>query len=197
MKIDKNKFIEIGSLSVLGALSISEKKEFDEMLEHADEEMLQQYKNLVLISHYLPLSVEMHIPPASVKESLLEKIHLIEKERSEEQKYFSRFTFLTSQEGKWVKHPVEGVTVKLLSADKQRNYGVILYNVEAGVHFPPHHHSGPEECYVIEGDLQVGKRILAAGDFHHADADSDHGTLYTKSGCRLLIVAALSDYYPA
>lgn len=197
MKTDKDKFIELSSLSVLGALSENEKQELDEMLKLADEEMIQQYRNLFLTSLHLPLAVEMHEPPASLKKSILGKINLLKKGGNREQKDASPFTFLTSEEGTWVKHPVEGVTIKLLSADKLRNYGVMLYKVDAGVHFPPHHHSGPEECYVIEGDLQVGEKILTAGDFHHADEGSDHGVLYTEKGCKLLIVAALSDYYPA
>ncbi len=197
MKIDKDKFTELISQSVLGALSESEKKELEGILKNADEEMIKQYRNLFLTSLHLPLTVEMHEPSHRVKESVLEKIRSMQKENIKDGKNASQFTFLMSQEGKWVKHPVEGVYVKLLSADTQRNYGVMLYDVEAGIYFPPHHHSGPEECYVLEGDLQVGERILTAGDFHHADADSDHGMLYTKNGCRLLIIAALSDYYPA
>jgi hypothetical protein len=43
---------------------------------------------------------------------------------------------------------------------------------------------------VVEGQL------LRAGDFHHAEDDSDHGELHTDEGVEVLLVAAASDYIP-
>ena len=62
--------------------------------------------------------------------------------------------------------------------------------------YPAHRHSGPEECYVIRGSLVVEGQLLRAGDFHHAEADSDHGEIHTDEGVEVLLVAAASDYLP-
>ena len=39
--------------------------------------------------------------------------------------------------------------------------------------------------------------MLHAGDFHHADEDSDHGEITTTDGAEVLIVGAIEDYLPA
>jgi hypothetical protein len=39
-------------------------------------------------------------------------------------------------------------------------------------------------------------RVLRAGDFHHADEDSDHGEITTTEGAEVLVVGAVEDYLP-
>jgi hypothetical protein len=38
--------------------------------------------------------------------------------------------------------------------------------------------------------------VLRAGDFHHADEDSDHGEITTTEGTEVLVVGAVEDYLP-
>lgn len=94
----------------------------------------------------------------------------------------------------WLSTPFEGLRMKVLSHDVTHNTAVLFMRAEAGAHYPPHHHSSAEECYVIAGELHVMGSVLHAGDFHHAEADSDHGELYTPTGVDVLLVAAASDY---
>jgi hypothetical protein len=47
---------------------------------------------------------------------------------------------------------------------------------------------------VISGSLNVEGQLLRAGDFHHADAESDHSDLWTDEGAEVLLVTAASDY---
>ena len=49
---------------------------------------------------------------------------------------------------------------------------------------------------MIRGSLVVEGQLLRAGDFHHAEGDSDHGELHTDEGVEVLLVAAASDYLP-
>jgi anti-sigma factor ChrR (cupin superfamily) len=70
----------------------------------------------------------------------------------------------------------------------------MLLKAEPGARYPAHRHSGPEECYVISGSVTVEGRVLHAGDFHHAEGDSDHGEQWTDEGVEVLLVAAASDY---
>ena len=70
----------------------------------------------------------------------------------------------------------------------------MLLKGEPGARYPAHRHSGPEECYVISGSVNIEGQVLRAGDFHHAEGESDHGELWTDEGVEVLLVAAASDY---
>jgi anti-sigma factor ChrR (cupin superfamily) len=101
---------------------------------------------------------------------------------------------VTATDGEWVQTPVPGVTMKILAIDRARDRVTMLLKGEPGARYPAHRHTGPEECYVIRGSLVIEGRLLRAGDFHHAEGDSDHGALHTDEGVEVLLVAAASDY---
>lgn len=199
MKIDYDVFAELCSAYILNTLEESEYKILKDILDSGDETARMIYKQQLRSILYLPETVEPIEPSAEIKTKLFEKIRS-EKNGKKDVRTTDdnskKFTFVTSDQGEWVKHPVEGVYFKLLSVNKEKNYGVMLFKVDADTTFPPHHHTGAEECYVLSGDVHVRDKILGPGDFHHADENSDHGTLYTRYGCSLLIMADLDDYLP-
>jgi anti-sigma factor ChrR (cupin superfamily) len=104
------------------------------------------------------------------------------------------FAFRFERVADWLPHPVPGIRMKVLSLNRISGYATLLLDVAPGARFPAHHHSGPEECYVISGSLYTCDRRLQAGDFIHADADTDHGELWTDEGCRVLLVVPPEDY---
>jgi anti-sigma factor ChrR (cupin superfamily) len=108
----------------------------------------------------------------------------------------SNHTVMAS-DGEWVQTPVPGVRMKILALDKARDRVTMLVRGDPGATYPAHRHTGPEECYVIRGSLVVEGQLLRAGDFHHAEGESDHGELHTDEGVEVLLVAAASDYVPA
>ena len=101
---------------------------------------------------------------------------------------------ITAAEGDWIQTGVAGVQMKILAIDRARDRVTMLIKGDAGARYPAHRHSGPEECYVIRGSVHVEGRLLHAGDFHHAEGDSDHAELWTEGGVEVLIVASASDY---
>ena len=103
---------------------------------------------------------------------------------------------VTAGDGEWAQTPVPGVRMKILTIDRTRDRVTMLLRGEPGASYPAHRHSGPEDCYVIRGSLIVEGQILRAGDFHHAEGESDHGALHTDEGVEVLLVAAASDYLP-
>lgn len=107
------------------------------------------------------------------------------------------FSFRLANELDWLPHPVPGIRMKVLALNRQQGYVTLLLDVAPGARFPAHHHGGDEECYVLSGSLVACGRRIGAGDFHHADAGSDHGELWTDEGCRVLLVVAPEDYLPA
>jgi anti-sigma factor ChrR (cupin superfamily) len=106
------------------------------------------------------------------------------------------FAFRMADEGDWLPHPVPGIRMKVLALNRTSGYATLLLDVPAGTRFPPHHHTGAEECYVLSGSLYTCGRRLIAGDFLHADADTDHGELRTDEGCRVLLVVPPDDELP-
>lgn len=93
----------------------------------------------------------------------------------------------------WKQLPIPGAYVKLLSLERERGYAVLLGKLDPGVRYPAHTNVGPEDFYILTGDLHVGVRKLTAGDFHHADAGSLHSENYSVEGCTLLAVLTLDD----
>jgi anti-sigma factor ChrR (cupin superfamily) len=106
------------------------------------------------------------------------------------------FSVSFEADGGWVPHPVPGIMMKVLSINRQAGYATVLFDVAPGTHFPPHHHGGAEECYVISGSLYTCDRRFGPGDFVHADAGTDHPSLWTEEGCRVLLVLEPEDYFP-
>lgn len=106
------------------------------------------------------------------------------------------FVFRFGGDDDWLPHPVPGIRMKVLALDRAAGYAVLLLDAAPGTRFPPHHHGGAEECYVLSGSLHTCDRRMTAGDFLHADADTDHGELWTEEGARVLLVVPPEDYIP-
>jgi len=77
--------------------------------------------------------------------------------------------------------------------DHARDLVTMLIKAEPGARYPSHRLSTAEECYVIRGSVVIDGRTLYPGDFHHADADSDHGEITTVDGAEVLIVGSIDD----
>ena len=86
-----------------------------------------------------------------------------------------------------------GVSARRLFFDAAHQRVTMLVRMAAGATSPPHRHSGPEDCYVLEGDLDTGRRIMRSGDYEHSLPESVHATQSTRGGCLLFIVSSLGD----
>ena len=106
------------------------------------------------------------------------------------------FSFSFAADDAWLPHPVPGIRMKVLALNHAAGYATLLLDVAPGTRFPAHHHRAAEECYVLSGSLYTCDRRLVAGDFVHADANTDHGELWTDEGCRVLLVVPPEDHLP-
>ena len=107
------------------------------------------------------------------------------------------FSFRFAADEDWLPHPVPGIRMKVLALNGAAGYATLLLDVAPGTRFPAHHHGGAEECYVLSGSLYAWGRRMVAGDFLHADSETDHGELWTEEGCRVLLVVPPDDDLPA
>ena len=91
----------------------------------------------------------------------------------------------------WKALPVPGAYLKVLSADRERGYAVLLGRLERGVRYPAHSHQTAEDFLILTGDLTIAGRRLGPGDFHHCDAGTEHPVNYSDEGCTLLAVLSV------
>ncbi len=190
-----NKNIEEDAiLNSLGLLDNNEQELFDEKLNMATEEekkTVSEYNNIISLLPLMMYNSDMELfPSKKVKENLMNRISSGKSAMSKSKS----FSFVFDKENDWVQHPLQGIKVKQLSQDVNKGYTILLMKVAAGVQYPPHHHTGAEECYVIEGDLHAEGKSLGPGDFHHADGGTDHNPLFTIGGCTVLLVVDSADY---
>lgn len=141
-----------------------------------------------LLALALASAVESGTPPPHVKRRLMEAIA--------SPPVPDGFSFRLAADPEWLPHPVPGIRMKVLALNRTAGYATLLLDVAPGTRFPAHHHGGAEECYVISGSLHTCNRRLVAGDFVHADADTDHDELWTEEGCRVLLVVQPDEYLP-
>jgi RNA polymerase sigma factor (sigma-70 family) len=79
---------------------------------------------------------------------------------------------------------------KPLFEDAARKYNTSLVRMEAGAHYPSHHHAAIEELFILSGDLHVENQIIGAGDYCRSDSGSIHGETFTDGGCLFLAMAS-------
>ena len=147
-----------------------------------------EFDPLIAVALAQSAADEQPAPPAEVRQRLLARLG--------PPPVPTGFSFRFAAEPDWLPHPVPGIRMKVLAKNRRSGYATLLLDVAPGARFPPHHHSGAEECYVISGSLYTCDRRLAAGDFVHADADTDHDELWTEHGCRVLLVVPDEEELP-
>jgi quercetin dioxygenase-like cupin family protein len=129
-------------------------------------------------------SVQVVAPPPGLKERIMARAATT-----------GRLFTIRESEGEWKAPGIKGITMKVLSIDRERRSAVLLVRAEPGAVYPSHRHSGAEECYVISGEIVVQGQRLRAGDFHHADAGSAHDPLFSDTGAEVMLVVDPADYF--
>jgi quercetin dioxygenase-like cupin family protein len=80
-----------------------------------------------------------------------------------------------------------GVDVKVLVHDPKAGRRVALYRMQPGAMIGAHTHIGAEECFVLEGMIQIGPSTIRAGELHFATKDRPHANVFAPQGALLLI----------
>lgn len=179
-------------LSAIGGLSAEEQLAFERHLAEGCELCAAELAAQQEISASLAFSAPFVEPSAPVKDKLMKRI--AEEKQANSQKQTERageaakFFTLYAAEGAW-QTLSEGVFVKQLYVDREKQIVTSLYKMEPGAQAPRHIHSGVEECFVIEGDFHINDLKLGPGDYHRAEPGSVHQKIYTEKGNLLLIIA--------
>ena len=166
----------------IGALDADERVELDARVALLTPDQQAHVASLYDVGLALGASVEQVEPPAHVRAAVIAATRAP-----------GRYSVFAGDRP-WADTPLPGIQIKVLSTDEGRGMATMLIRAMPGAVYPSHRHSGPEECYVIRGSVIIDGRVLRAGDFHHADAGSDHGEITTTEGAEVLIVGAIDDY---
>lgn len=192
--------LELASLHALGALEGAELRAFEAELRGNAElrtlvAELQRTSDLVdLASPQVPL-------PVSLREKVIAQIFKMAPEAKSANQPMPpalaalaglRFDEAAESRG-WKPLPIPGAFIRLLSIERERGYAVLLGKLEPGTRYPAHTNAGPENIFMLTGDLVVSGRKLVAGDFHHADGGSWHEENHSVDGCTLLAVLTTQD----
>lgn len=195
---------ELAALYVAGAMSSQERSSVEALLASGHPELVAEVRRLDAAARALGSAAQPMIPNPEVRDRLMRMItQQRETELSDGRSQIWRewrsndldalFT-LKSDEGSWEETGVAGVHVRKLFVDRPNNRMTAMFRMAAGTSYPQHVHDGPEECYVLQGDLHVGDElIMHAGDYQRATPGSHHDTQWTESGCLLLVTSSLSD----
>jgi quercetin dioxygenase-like cupin family protein len=181
-----------------GALDAAEHRELEARVAALSPDQQAEVARLYDVSATLALAAPQMDPPARVRDRLMAAIAADPAATAAAGAPAVRPANYTlgADEGQWNPTPFPGITMKILAIEPARNLVTMLLKGEPGARYPSHRHSAGEECYVIAGSVVIEGRVLHAGDFHHAEADTDHGDIYTTEGTEVLLIAAVSDYLP-
>jgi hypothetical protein len=95
----------------------------------------------------------------------------------------------------WLPHPHGNAQIAILHQDPVRRELVGLLQAPANLSYPAHRHSGPEEIYMLSGDLQMDGTTYYAGDYIRSAAGSDHGPATSAQGCMFFFRSSMDDQY--
>ena len=188
---------EQASLYALGALPEAEACAFAaELLGNA--ELRELVQNLQQTAGLIALSAPAVKLPPALRDKVLRRIDEISPAKKSAANLplaaLAGLSFIDSAESKdWKQLPIPGAFIKLLSLQKERGYAVMLGKLEPGTRYPAHVNAGSEDFFILTGDLVIGERKMVAGDFHHAEAGSQHAENYSVGGCTLLSVLTTDD----
>lgn len=185
------------SLYALGALPESERAEFESEL-RADPELLAFTRSLLASGKAIALSAPPVGLPPGLKEKVLQRIEAeaapASGSRPPGPDLWAGLSFMMAAETTgWKQLPIPGAWLKLLSLERERGYAVLLGKLDPGTRYPAHVNAGAEDFYILTGDLHVGQTVLHGGDFHHAEAGSQHEENFSEKGCTLLAVLTVDD----
>ena len=191
---------EQAGLYALGALPEPEREAFEIEL-RADVELRDFTRSLMRAADAIALSAPPVKLPEGLKASVLRRIEAevaqsapagISREPMANRALGLSF-LMAAETTAWKQLPISGAWIKLLSLERERGYAVLLGKLDPGTRYPAHMNAGPEDFYVLTGDLHIGATRLNGGDFHHADGGSWHEENWSENGCTLLAVLTVDD----
>jgi len=180
MMTEGDRTVEQAALYLAGALPEEERAAFEAHLAVGWPEGERALRELVPALRAVAEEIVPVPPPPKLKADLLAQVT------------GPRCEFAFADDGAFVPTPFPGVTMRIVHLDQTRRQFSAFLKLAPGAQFPTHHHDGPEECVVLQGELIVGRVRMRAGDYQRSDADSEHDVQRSETGAMAFVTAPLS-----
>lgn len=189
---DHEKIAEQAAMYALGILSQQEAQAFERCLSEGCESCAEELAAFEAVVAELGLSAPEQKPPERTRGQLLftiasqaetAQIPVVQKSELQMASHHLRLN-----EGKW-NRLAEGVYVKTLFVDREKDLITSLVRLEPGARFPSHRHTGTEESVVILGDCHVNGLTLGPGDYRRAMVGTIDSEITTANGTTYLVIA--------
>ena len=176
---------ELAALDAAGALEAAERRDYEQRLAQATPEERVAVAELYdgAAAALLAAAGGDETPAADVRDKVITGMVT-----------GGRFVTVRAGEGEW-RTLVPGAVARTLVVDAERRTTTLHVRIESGAVYPAHHHAGPEDTYVLSGEILIQGQRLRQGDFHHADGGSDHDPIICEQTCELLVTIDASDYF--
>lgn len=95
-------------------------------------------------------------------------------------------------ESEW-EEAAPGLSYKLFATDTEKDRVSLLVRLAPGAHYPPHHHAGVEELYLLDGELMIDDKKLYPGDYNRAEPGTDDRRIWSETGCTCVLLTSTRD----
>jgi quercetin dioxygenase-like cupin family protein len=178
---------EIAAHYALGALSQSEARAFEAHLAEGCEACQKELDVFLETAALLALGCGEEEPGSHVREELKIRVSA-DRLGALDQNGAERVYSILANEGDWMEW-AEGIQFKPLYRDQASGLCTSIVRMQPGTALPPHRHTGTEQFFILEGDCYVHGQRLGPGDFHRAEAGTEHEYTNTVEGTMFLLVA--------
>lgn len=86
-----------------------------------------------------------------------------------------------------------GIECKLLASDAGTRRVSMLVRLAPGANYPAHTHAGVEELHLLDGELWIDARKLAAGDYSYGAPGEGDERVWSEGGCTCLLITSHED----
>jgi anti-sigma factor ChrR (cupin superfamily) len=177
---------ELAAMYALGSLDARERELFEQHLYECDD-CAGDVLSLSQVADLIGESVSA-VPPEQLRKRLLSRIGGSPRVPGI---VMEQGGLLIARSAELAWQPLAtGIYLKPLFEDRDRNYNTSLVRMDAGAHYPSHHHAAIEEMFLLSGDLHLEGQVMRAGDYCRADRGSIHGETFTDDGCLFLLMAS-------
>jgi quercetin dioxygenase-like cupin family protein len=170
---------EQAALYALGALGPDESGKFQKRLAAGCPLCRSAFDDCRTVAEALPLAAPDLAPQPEVRQRLMDRIGASAAPAREARPTMG--TLVRPHDTAW-ETPIPGVDIRPLLGKK-----TMLVRMAPGTYLPEHEHRYGEQCLVLEGSIRSDDMEAHAGDFTYMPAGSTHSTLYSETGCLLLI----------
>jgi quercetin dioxygenase-like cupin family protein len=190
--MEHDRYLEMAALHSLDLLEDSDRSDFEQHLAGC-EICRAELSGSSEVAASIGLTISPQDPPPELRDRLFDRIRSGPQIwKSWTPRIASHMHVVREGEGEW-ERVVDGVYAKRLFVDAEHDRVTMLVRMDPGAKYIPHRHGGPEQCFVLEGDIRDGDDVFHAGDFQCLMTGSRHGAQSSESGCLVLIVSSLND----